>query len=812
VSADELRALGAEIPALRAALARERPDLVRKLRRALIEVGAEFTKVLGAPIELRPSDDEVGAAGDGQGPALLGEPWAPGRALARRLDAARVTLEDDSGAAALSAALAYHGRVVSLSQLRRRIGRSPPSLLDLAAQAEREGFSTHAARLDDPRRMARLELPLIAVLGHRFVLVHAVRGAVVHFFDPLGGLRRMRLRAVRPLFGGAVLLLRDASGFLKTLRDGDAPGRPGAQGAPPADRRGRAWSARLKFLRLLADSRGLLWAAGTLSLALLLLAIVAPKLSGVIVDQVLVHSDHGLLVVITAGMLLVNGAQFLLSGAKELCVAHLSALLDYRLSTLVYRQTLGIGAERHGRDRVGATLTRLAELQRVRDSISADLIDLVLQVAQGIVYLVMVFTYSWKLGAIALAAAPVAYLVVRIGGARLRAIYGLLFQQDTRSQSETTEQIESIATIKALSGAGQARERWEATLVDGVELQRRMLHASAGVATVLQTAQEIARYAGLYVAVRMVLDHELSPGDVLAVVQYLQGALRPLFVISGKLDELEQLGISFEKIDEVLAVPLEDEGQASAEPELEGNIVVRDLGFRYASDGPEILRQVSFEARRGQTVAIVGRSGSGKTTLARLLQGAMRPTSGEILFDEVEAAGIPLGGIRRNVGIVMQESHLFAGTILDNITYGDDRPDEARAREAARLAAAHEFITRFPSGYRTYLAEGGLGLSGGQRQRVCLARALYRDPRILVLDEATSSLDAESERAIMQNMRDILRGRTAIVIAHRLHTVKNADLILVLDQGRIVERGRHAELIGSRGLYHALFAQQFNQA
>ncbi|HEY0192807.1 MAG TPA: ATP-binding cassette domain-containing protein, partial [Kofleriaceae bacterium] len=263
---------------------------------------------------------------------------------------------------------------------------------------------------------------------------------------------------------------------------------------------------------------------------------------------------------------------------------------------------------------------------------------------------------------------------------------------------------------------------------------------------------------------------------------------------------------------ELFMHPLEDDETAAVRPEIpfDGAITARDLTFAYG-DGTPVLRGVSFEIKSGQTIAIVGRSGSGKTTLAKLLHGALRPTSGELFFDDQDSRSLSLPAIRRNVGIVLQDSQLFAGTITENIAYGDDRPELARVQDAARLAAAHDFIMSFPARYNTYLAEGGLGLSGGQRQRVSIARALFRSPRVLIMDEATSALDGESERAIIANMPDILRGRTGIVIAHRLTTVKHADRILVIDDGQIVEDGSHDELVAKRGLYHSLFDRQFHQ-
>jgi ATP-binding cassette subfamily B protein len=343
-------------------------------------------------------------------------------------------------------------------------------------------------------------------------------------------------------------------------------------------------------------------------------------------------------------------------------------------------------------------------------------------------------------------------------------------------------------------------------------VEKRVLTGQLVVSSLLSIIQQSVTIFGMYVAIRLVLSGELSPGGMIAVTQYTGGALGPLVSFATKLDEFQQVGVSLRRVDELFHHAVEDDETTAVRSDVlfEGAIRARNISFSYP-DGPPILRDISFDIFPGQTVAVVGRSGSGKTTLAKLLHGAFRPTSGELRFDEHDASTLSLPTIRRNVGMLLQEGQLFAGTIMDNIAYADDRPDDVRVGEVARLAAAHDFIMAFPMKYETYLAEGGLGLSGGQRQRICLARTLYGRPQILIMDEATSALDAESERAILSNMRDILRGRTALVIAHRLNTIKHADRILVIDQGELVEDGTHDELVAKRGLYFTLFNQQFHQ-
>jgi ABC-type bacteriocin/lantibiotic exporter with double-glycine peptidase domain len=242
---------------------------------------------------------------------------------------------------------------------------------------------------------------------------------------------------------------------------------------------------------------------------------------------------------------------------------------------------------------------------------------------------------------------------------------------------------------------------------------------------------------------------------------------------------------------------------------LEGHIELRGVGFKYGGpEAPDILKGISIEFVPGKVIAIVGRSGSGKTTLVKLLASLIEPTAGTILFDRRDLKDLNFRDVRRQIGIVLQDNHIFSESITRNIAFGDPEPDFDRVLWCAQVANAHDFIMRMPMGYETSIGETGIALSGGQKQRVAIARALYTDPPILIFDEATSALDTESERAIQDNLSRMMVGRTCIVIAHRLSTIREADMIVVLEKGEIVETGTHDELMARRGLYFHLSSQQ----
>jgi ATP-binding cassette subfamily B protein len=244
---------------------------------------------------------------------------------------------------------------------------------------------------------------------------------------------------------------------------------------------------------------------------------------------------------------------------------------------------------------------------------------------------------------------------------------------------------------------------------------------------------------------------------------------------------------------------------------LEGRVQFENVSFQYGGpDSPKILESISMDIPSGKCIAIVGRSGSGKTTLVKCLAGLQEPTEGAIKFDSVEQKKLCYRDLRRQIGFVLQENYLFDDTIAKNVAFGEEEPDPERVMWAAKVANAHEFIDRLPLGYDTRVGETGIALSGGQRQRIAIARAVYNKPPILIFDEATSSLDAESEKAVKENMDQLLKGRTSFVIAHRLSTIRDADLILVIEKGRIVEQGTHEELIERQGLYYYLSSQQLS--
>ncbi|MGE0699233.1 MAG: ATP-binding cassette domain-containing protein, partial [Hyphomicrobiaceae bacterium] len=329
----------------------------------------------------------------------------------------------------------------------------------------------------------------------------------------------------------------------------------------------------------------------------------------------------------------------------------------------------------------------------------------------------------------------------------------------------------------------------------------------------IQLVSKLTSACVLLFGATAVIDNELTVGGLIAFNMIMNQATQPILRLSQLWQDFQQVQISVSRLGDILNSPAESQRLGVAHlPPARGAIRIAGVGFRYRPDGPEVLRNIDLDIPAGQVIGVVGPSGSGKSTMTKLLQRLYRPERGQILLDGLDITQVDTAWLRRQIGVVLQESTLFNRTIHDNIALANPGMSRAQVIMVSRLAGADEFISKLPLGYDTPIEERGANLSGGQRQRIAIARALATQPRILILDEATSALDYESERIIQSNMRHIVQGRTVIIIAHRLNAVRRADRIIALDGGRIVEQGTHAELLTRPdGLYARLWRLQSDE-
>lgn len=384
------------------------------------------------------------------------------------------------------------------------------------------------------------------------------------------------------------------------------------------------------------------------------------------------------------------------------------------------------------------------------------------------------------------------------------------FNRGAENQALLVESVTGIETLKAMAVEPQMQRHWEEQLAGYVRSSFRVLSLGNWASQSVQLVSKVVTAATIFFGAHQVIAGNMTVGELIAFNMMAGRVAQPVLRLAQLWQDFHQARISVARLGDILNTVPETNFASSraALPAIRGEVRFEHVTFRYRPDGPEVLHDVSFAIPTGKVVGIVGPSGSGKSTMAKLVQRLYVPESGRVLIDGVDLAMADVAWLRRQVGVVLQENVLFSRSIRDNIALADPGIPMDRVIEAAQLAGAHDFILELPEGYDTNVGERGASLSGGQRQRIAIARALVANPRIVIFDEATSALDYESERVIQQNMRRIAAGRTVLIIAHRLSTVRMADRILTLERGRLVEDGSHDDLIRTAGRYASLYKLQ----
>ncbi|MBI3928871.1 MAG: peptidase domain-containing ABC transporter [Armatimonadetes bacterium] len=699
--------------------------------------------------------------------------------------------QSDCGAASLAMILRYWGRRISLSRLRdmANVSREGASLLSVAEAAEQLGFSARGMRLDY-RSLTRAPLPAIAHWqGNHYIVVYRAGPHRVLVADPGIGLRNLTVAEFQKGWTGHVLILTPTPELTRT--DDQVP------------------SLR-RFLPFLKPLRWVLFEIFLATLILDLLGLASPVFTQTIVDRVLVHHSVGLLNVMALGMVVVLLFEVLVTASRQYLLIHGSNKLDLSLLIVFYRHMLGLPVDYFEKRRIGDFIARFRETARIRQMITGTAITTILDSLMVVVYLGLMLYYNVKLTMLMLAFVPLFALLTWSFTPYLKRVNREVFSTLSDASSFLIESINGVHTVKSMAIERGVRQNWEGLYVKGLNASFSGQLARVAVDALSTLLNRGSSLVLLYYGALLVIRGELTVGQLMAFNVLLGSVMGPISRLIGLWDEVQETMIAVERLNDVLDSDLE---QKDAERlrlrDIKGRIKLENVTFRYGTrEDRNILSNVDLEIYPGQTVALVGRSGSGKTTLAKLIMGMYEPTEGRILVDGHDLRSVDLVSYRKQLGVVMQDAFLFSGTIKENIALGDPEPNMERVISASILANAHDFIGAMPLSYETVVGERGMSLSGGQRQRLTIARALYSDPRVLVLDEATSNLDVESERAIQSHFERVLADRTAIVIAHRLSTVQDADLIVVLDQGVIVETGTHRALMEQKGLYYYLNGQQ----
>jgi subfamily B ATP-binding cassette protein HlyB/CyaB len=546
------------------------------------------------------------------------------------------------------------------------------------------------------------------------------------------------------------------------------------------------------------------------SFFLQIFALVSPLFFQVVIDKVLVHRSLGTLDVLILGLVTVAVFETILGILRTHLFAHTTNRIDVELGARLFRHLMALPIAYFQARRVGDSVARVRELENIRNFLTGSALTLVIDLLFTFVFLAVMFVYSPLLTGIVLASFPF-YIAISAGATPLfRARLDEKFRRGAENQAFLVESVTGVETLKAMAVEPQMQRRWEEQLAGYVAASFRVLRLGNTASQSVQLVNKLAMAGILYFGARLVIAGDLSVGELVAFNILAGRVSAPVLRLAQVWQDFHQARLSIARLGDILNATPEPSLNAgrAALPAIRGEIAFDHVTFRYRIDGPEVLHDVSFTVAPGEVIGVVGPSGSGKSTVTRLVQRLYVPESGRVLIDGVDVAAVDPAWLRRQVGVVLQENVLFNRSVRDNIALTDPAMPIERVMAAATLAGAHDFILELPEGYDTVVGERGSSLSGGQRQRIAIARALVTNPRILIFDEATSALDYESERIIQHNMRQIARGRTVLIIAHRLSTVRRADRIMTIDHGRLVEDGTHDELIETGGRYANLYRLQ----
>ncbi|EWG14698.1 ABC transporter-like protein [Xylella fastidiosa Mul-MD] len=675
----------------------------------------------------------------------------------------------ECGLASLAMVANAHGKHLTLSQLRQRFPSSlkGAKLTHLVHIAQQLGFSTRPLRLD-MEDLGKLKLPCILHwdLNH-FVVLAKVGTTKVTIYDPAIGKRKLSLNEVSKYFTGIALELTTTTEFKQ-------------QKPPPSI------SAR----QLTGPIRGL-WRALAqillLSLALQVFVVLSPFYMQWVVDQVLVSADRDLLVVLGLGFGLVLLLQIAIGLFRSWSVIYLSSRLGLQWMGNVFAHLLKLPLEYFEKRHLGDLTSRMSSVQSIQKTLTTSFVEAIIDGLMTLVTLGLMLVYSWKLALVTLVAV-VLYMVIRaVSYWPVRDCTEQQLVVGAKQQTHLLESLRGIQSLKVACEESLRRSTYENLLNDTVNQEVRLARMSLGFSTASQLVFGLERIAVIWYGATLALSNVFSVGMLIAYLSYKDQFASRISSLIDKWVEFRMLRLHGERLADIVLTPPEEDYEL---PEMqlqkkEPDIEVEGLSFRYGEDEPWVLKDCSFKVAAGESVAIIGASGCGKTTLMKLLLGLLKPTAGTIRISGRDLHKFGTRNVRSIVGAVMQDDQLFAGSVADNISFFDPDFDLERIEAAAKLAAIHEDIAAMPMGYHALIGDMGSALSGGQKQRVILARALYRQPKLLFLDEATSHLDVMRERLVNDAVHQLKL--TKVIVAHRPETIASTDRVVILDHGRIVQ-------------------------
>lgn len=699
------------------------------------------------------------------------------------------TTESDSGLICLSLLLGFLQIPTDVAQLQHAVGSASPNAADLVRLARRLGARASIRRIAIGRLDAT-PLPLIARDdGGQFFIIASVRDGVVLTQGAAGSPEQLTLEQLAERWGGEAVLVttRAEAGMLGKF---DV-----------------TW-----FIPALVKYRGLIGEILAASLVLQLFALATPLIFQVVIDKVLVHKGITTLNVLAVALVSIIAFEILLGALRAYLFTHTTNRIDVELGAKLYRHLLSLPLAYFESRRVGDSVARVRELDTIREFLTSSSVTLIIDFLFTVIFLVVMWFYSGALLLI-VAAAIVLYVVICAGlTPALRRRIDERFRRGAESQAFLVESISGIQTLKAAAVEPQMQRRWETMLAGYIQTGFRAARLNIWGGQAIQLVNKVTTALILFFGAKLAIEGKMTVGELVAFNMLAGRVSEPVLRLAGLWQQFQEARVGLSRLGDILNTPSEAEfsPSRSALPNIRGAVCFDDITFRYRPGGREALRRVSLDVEPGEVLGIVGPSGSGKSTLTKLVQRLYVPESGRVLIDGIDLALVDPAWLRRQVGVVLQENLLFNRTIRENIALADPSLPAEAVMAASTMAGAHDFILELPEGYDTLIEERGANLSGGQRQRIAIARALITNPRILILDEATSALDAESEAVIQTNMRSIVRGRTVLIIAHRLSAIRAANRIITMENGAVTEEGTHDTLLAAGGRYAQLWRLQMH--
>lgn len=728
--------------------------------------------------------------------------------------------ESECGAACLTMVTRHYGKSFNLEQIKElsNMSSSETTLANIINGAESLGYGAKACAptFDD---LKNLKLPgIVGWEGNHYAVVYRVDNRKVYLADPLQGQKTLTREEFITGWTRADISEKKSAeerGLFIALNPTvkfenlDQPKKP-----------------IYHFVRYLTPHKKFFLEAFIASLIINLLVLATPLFVQTIVDTVVVHKDVSLLNIMLGGMALVSIFMTLTRVVQRLLLAHTTARIDMRLMSDFYRHILSLPISFFLTRNKGEILARFGENTKIRAILTGSTITVILNALLLAIYFLMMFAYSSKLSFIVIAFIPGYIGLILYFTPRIKAFAQKIFLANSQSQAYLIEALNGIETIKATSNEYMARSRWENAFVENVNNAFRQ----AKLILMSSSSHDLLRLASntliLWYGANQVIDGNMSIGELMGFNMLVGLVMVPIQEVVQLWDQFQEVRISIDRVSDILNIDPEQEPVSSPDKmpvvlgECQGKIEFAKVNFTYVASGKEnhVMKDFDLVIEPGQHIALVGPSGCGKSTIAKMILGFNIPKTGECKVDGRSILDLDLASLRKHIGMVLQDSFLISGTVAENIALGDPEPDMMAVKRAAKLGGIHGEIVKWPIGYRTPIGEKGMGISGGQRQRVCIARALYKHPKILIFDEATSALDSQSEKIIQAKMRDILKGRTSITIAHRLSTIVDADMICYISDGKVAEKGTHKELTDSAylkkrnytGKYYKLAQEQFN--